>query len=56
MNLMIEFDDDFLVDVLVDAIPDMTSEELSDLEFAISVELQERASQPRQLELFDDNY
>lgn len=54
MNLMIEPDE--LVDVLIDTIPDMTSEELGDLEFAIGVELQERASQPRQLELFDDNY
>lgn len=35
---------DGLIEVIKSAMPDMTTEELSDMEFAISVELQERAS------------
>jgi hypothetical protein len=51
---MIESDE--LVEVLIDTLPDMTTEELANLEFAIGVELQERASRVQQLDLFDANY
>jgi hypothetical protein len=49
----IELENDELIDVLIDTLPDMTTEELSDLEFAISVELQERASRVNPVGLFD---
>lgn len=48
MNLTISIEDLFL-DVLIDSLPDMTTDELAELEFAIGVELQERASSAQQL-------
>jgi hypothetical protein len=54
VNLTI--DNDELVEVLIDTLPDMTIDELTELEFAIGVELQERAHQVQQLDLFDYAY
>ena len=47
-KLTIDLDDlanDALVEVLIDTIPDMTSEELARLEIAINGELQDRSRQ-----------
>jgi hypothetical protein len=43
VNLSFDVEDDALVAVLIDTLPDMTTEELAKLEIAINGELQDRS-------------
>lgn len=52
MKVTIDVDqivDDAFLEVLIDTLPDMTTEELATLEIAVNAELQERS---RQMDLF----